>query len=527
MGLRAVSERFLIRLHGGKSVVSYLQWLVWLPAAVLLVPNLCGRSNVTMWTLLSVLPPVLAFLAVPAYRERMGATMRRYWSELEGYPLGTGPTPWLALFCCVVLPAAVFFMIGEHGVSSGDSRPAVLTACSLVTEGNWEIGEFVDDYVAQGLFLEKPGQPPYFFRRTEHGVYSFYPAGMVFFALPTTVLARAAGADLTNPKVHHHIERWTSAWIAAACLGLFFLVGLHVAAPWPVSSVTVLLAVGSVLFSTVAQALWQHGGVILGMLTILFVEFRNYSRPVRGGPVVQGIAAALMVACRPTAALLLVPFGIWLLVRAPRRAVAMVCCAALAFLPWAWLYSSIYGRMFGPAMDLTAGQYWAPLGTNYWREILFSPGRGILVYQPWLLLGLAAAPLLWLRRTNCLERVACPGGWRLFCLAAIVLQVALVTCWNCWWGGYCWGSRLCAEVIPLAALLCLQPIAALWSMRGGAAVVIGVTLLSFLMHIPGVYLRGGTWHAHTHAIQDPQVLWSWSDPPFLYPLRHKAASVAD
>ena len=60
-----------------------------------------------------------------------------------------------------------------------------------------------------------------------------------------------------------------------------------------------------------------------------------------------------------------------------------------------------------------------------------------------------------------------------------------------------------------------------------AAVGIGVVLLSFLMHIPGVYLRGGTWHAHTHAIQDPQVLWSWSDPPFLYPLRHKAASVAD
>jgi hypothetical protein len=526
MGLRAVSERYWTQLYAGKSTLSYLRWLVWLPAVVLLVPNLYGRANVTMWTLLSLLPPFLALVAVPVYRQLVGAAMGRCWVELEGYPVTAGPIPWLALSCCVVLPAGAFFLIGEHGVSSGDSRPAVLTACSLVQEGNWEIGEFVDSYVAQGLFLEHPGEPPYFFRQTEHGVYSFYPSGMVVFAMPATLLARASGADLSNPKVHHHIERWTAAWIAAACLGLFFLVGLHVATPAPVTGVTLLLGIGSVMFSTVAQALWQHGGVILGMLTILFVEFRSTSRPVRGGAVVQGIAAAMMVACRPSAALLLVPFGVWLLVRAPRRAAAMVLCAALAFLPWAWLYSSIYGRMFGPAMDLTAGQYWAPLGTNYWREVLFSPGRGILVYQPWLLLGLAA-PLLWLRRTNVPERVACPGGWRLFCLAAILLHLALVTAWNCWWGGYCWGSRLCAEVIPLAALLCLQPIAALWSMRGGVALVAGVALLSFLMHIPGVYLRGGTWHAHTHGIRDPQVLWSWSDPPFLYPLRHRAASVAD
>lgn len=296
MAFRAIGEHFL-GLRPGKLCVPCLHWLVWVPAAALLLPNLRGRGGITVWTLLSLLPPFLVFLAMPAYRQRLRVAIQRCRSALADYPAGTGPTPWRALFLCVVLPAAVFFMIGEHGISSGDSRPAALTACSLVAEGNWELGEFVDGYVERRLFVETPGQPPYFFRSTPHGVYSAYPSGMVVFALPAAMLARASGADLKEPKVHHHIERWTAAWVAAACLGLFFLIGLHVAAPAPVGIVTVLLAVGSVMFSTVAQALWQHGGVILGMLTILLVEFRCSSRPFRGGPIVQGIAAALMVAC--------------------------------------------------------------------------------------------------------------------------------------------------------------------------------------------------------------------------------------
>jgi hypothetical protein len=223
-----------------------------------------------------------------------------------------------------------------------------------------------------------------------------------------------------------------------------------------------------------------------------------------------------MVACRPSAAVLLVPFGVWLLLRAPRRALAMVCCAVLAFLPWAWLYLSIYGQLFGPAMALTTQQYWT-LGANHWLEVLVSPGRGVLVYQPWLLL--AVTELLFWRRPAA-ERAPCPGGWKLFCVSAIVLHLALVSAWKCWWGGYCWGSRLGAEAIPLAALLCLRPAAALWSLHGGRAMLAGVALLSYLLHIPGVYCQAN-W-LYTHSVQEGTVFSSWSDSPFLYPLHHKA-----
>jgi hypothetical protein len=214
-----------------------------------------------------------------------------------------------------------------------------------------------------------------------------------------------------------------------------------------------------------------------------------------------------------------VPFGIWLLLREPRRAFALVLWAALAFAPWAWMYRATSGQLFGPAMGQTAQQNWEPLGKAHWSDVLLSPGRGILVYQPWLLLGAAGYVAFSRRIALATERAPCPAGWQVFCVCAIVIHLALVCVWRCWWGGYCWGSRLSAEIIPLAGLLCLQPVAMLWRTRSGPALVFGVVVLSYLMHIPGVYLRGATWYAHADSVRNPKVLWSWSDAPFLYPLR--------
>ena len=48
--------------------------------------------------------------------------------------------------------------------------------------------------------------------------------------------------------------------------------------------------------------------------------------------------------------------------------------------------------------------------------------------------------------------------------------------------------------------------------------MIGVALLSCLMHVPAIYLRSADWNGKVDSDHNPNMLWSWSDPPFLFPL---------
>jgi len=38
------------------------------------------------------------------------------------------------------------------------------------------------------------------------------------------------------------------------------------------------------------------------------------------------------------------------------------------------------------------------------------------------------------------------------------------------------------------------------------------------MHVPAIYLRSADWNGRVDINYHPERLWSWSDPPFLYPL---------
>ena len=124
------------------------------------------------------------------------------------------------------------------------------------------------------------------------------------------------------------------------------------------------------------------------------------------------------------------------------------------------------GSPFGPSVEQATRGIWSADLFASLLGVLVSPGRGLLVYQPWLLLALA--PLVpRLRRRPNVARSPEPRGWVACCVAVIALYLILVSAWSCWWGGHCWGSRLASEVVPLGALPCLRPLTALGSAPAG------------------------------------------------------------
>jgi hypothetical protein len=349
---------------------------------------------------------------------------------------------------------------------------------------------------------------------------------MVVFALPVAALSRLVGAELDDPSVQMRLEKIAAALVGGLAVCLFFLLALHLVPPASALTSTAIVAVGSALFSTVGQGLWQHGGIIVWSLTVLLVEIRGQVReqPFGPGTLLQGVACGMMPACRLTAAVFLLPFCLWVFARAPRRALAIAALAWLTYLPWALGYCAIYGSPFGPSTRQMVGSAWTwsigwPLA-----GVLISPGRGMLLYQPWVVLApLAFVPAV--RRAA--ARIGCdeePAGWRWFCAAVIVFEVGVVSAWGVWWGGWCWGSRLVSEILPLCALLALRPLAVLGRSPWGRRLVVTLALVAFLMQVPHVYLGARKWNQLTDIDNHTAALWSWSRAPFLLPITGQGPS---
>jgi hypothetical protein len=494
----------------------------WLMAVVVLTDvAVCARAP-ACYAICAFIPPTLLvlFLAISkTYRQRWRGRLRGLRADVRGYATGRGGIPWAAALVLVAVPTALLDL--SNGVTAGstDTFPVIPTAISVVTEHDWQLDEFC--HVGSYLTPKGADHLPYFLQRTKAGIVSNYPAGIVPFALPIVALSRVVGAELGDSKVHFRLEKLGAVTVAGLSSGLFFLIALRLARPSAAAATTALLAVASGMFSTVGQGLWQHDGVIFWSLVALFVEFHHAGaeRPTWGaGTWIQGVACGLMPTCRLTAISFLVPFGLWLLLRVPRRALAIGVVAILVYLPWGLLYEGLYGNFFGPSLRFMDASRWndelaAPLA-----GVLFSPSHGLLVYQPWsLLAALGLIPAV-RRRAASLAPGLGPPGWVRFCLAAIALHVVLIAAWGCWWGAYCWGSRLVVEVVPLCALLCLGPITALSTCARGRSLVLGLALLGVLMHVPGVYGKARGWYFAADPHTYKERLWSWSAPPFLYPM---------
>jgi len=189
---------------------------------------------------------------------------------------------------------------------------------------------------------------------------------------------------------------------------------------------------------------------------------------------------------------------------------------AAAYLPCMAMYLTVYGNILGPATivtNATQRRLWHYGRLDTIAGVLFSPARGLFVYQPWALL----APFAFLPRVRARSVMssgpAPPRGWAGFCATIVVIHTILISSWHDWSGGWCWGSRMLTDVVPLLGLLCIPPIAALGISPRGRWLLIAIGIIGILPHLPGAFLGSARWNALSDHASD---LWSWSRAPFLH-----------
>jgi len=157
---------------------------------------------------------------------------------------------------------------------------------------------------------------------------------------------------------------------------------------------------------------------------------------------------------------------------------------------------------------------------------LLSPGRGLLVYSPLLILG-ALGMAMSIRRLVQKPLFLFTAGWFLMHLLVISRPYR-------WYGGHCYGSRFFTELFPGILVLILlvaeeRPWVRFSSRTMIAWVALGASVIGiFFNSFQGLYNRATTqWNLTPDTDRYPEYLFSWRYPQFLANPRLNQAKVDD
>ncbi len=416
----------------------------------------------------------------------------------------------LATCAVFVVAAGVFIAVGPDAPQGGDTVPnrylPLAVACGDVT---------LDRFSAlwSGPGRVPRAKVPYYATATAEGalVSTFGPAVPVlsfpFYAAVDAVRGLRDSQDVLA------VSRVLAGLLCALATALVF------ASCWRLASLsasllaTVAFAFGSGVLSVTSRGLWQHTWatplLALGMWALL----RGCSDSSRRVAILAGAAFALAFACRPQTGVFLVAGG-FALARARRDALFAYSLAAFPILALVFAYNTWYFdspfvfaqtlRSRDVALFKTGSE--SLLGARPWEAalgLLASPSRGLLVFSPWVALGLAAlAP----------RRAGSGAGQDVLCvLSAAALGVFLsAALWFDWWGGYTVSCRPLLDLLPVVAVLTALGLDRFH--RAGvrllfvAALAWSIALAAFAALHPGVV----SWNEEHDVDRHPEHLWSLS-----------------
>jgi hypothetical protein len=298
-----------------------------------------------------------------------------------------------------------------------------------------------------------PEERKFWLQRRRGRLVSFYPVGPALVAFPIYLPAwawlsasgRATAADLF--AVSPVMEKVSASIIAALTVVFVYLTLRRWISDRAAFLTSVGLGLGTSMWETASQLLWQHGPVAFGVAAGVFF-LTDPQRPILSVSL-AGLAYSLAVASRPTAVLFwMAAIGALLLERKPLRqrfisgawfaaAGIPVILSCLAYnIYW---YSTPLGGYSAASSDIT--WRYVPKGA---AGLLLSPNRGLFIFMPITLLGIIGL-LRSFRRLR--EEPLLP----MLAIAA-TLHFLLISGYPLWQGGWAFGPRYLVDVLPILAL---------------------------------------------------------------------------
>jgi hypothetical protein len=420
----------------------------------------------------------------------------------------------------LIVGAVLIFLIYNlnlRPVVSGDSLVSIYTPFSIVLDGTISVERFLPHL--KSLFPEY-GQ---FVYTGPNGVYFRYPnaQGILLapFFLPFKLvpgIGELSGSTLT--VIGRIYEKLLASGIAILNLWLFWLVARRQFGERLATCGALVLALCSQFFSILAQGLWNHtGGLTLVLLSVLLILSSRTSSRWLVWILPAGFLAGLAFMVRPTNILFIGAAGLTLL--AVRRSfwqavvfgIPSFGLVGLQLLLNRWMYAAA-----GTERDATSGMQGVSFKVDLlegFAGIMASPGRGLVLYQPWVILAFAGVILIW--RSWLDKRPDEKAEVTFLSVVYCVVHFAVVAKWRGWWGGFCWGPRLLAETTPFLGVLFLVAWQSWGQIRWLRFAIAPLLVFSFFLQFVGAYYYPrGHWESDPIYVNRHEYrLFDWRDNP--------------
>jgi len=329
----------------------------------------------------------------------------------------------------------VIMLTAVNDMTAADGRGTLLTSHAIYSAGTLKLDAYPE--------LASPDD--YKFDVVNGHVYYALALGAPVLCVPVVAIADWCGWSAVDLAVESRLQRVVAAF-SVALIFLILLATFRLRLGYRTSLVLSLTFVlGTAFSSTLGVGLWNQDLEVPLLLLALYLILRaEYcGAPLPGFWLGLALGAAYVV--RPTALIAIGMSCLYVLIRRraelPRVILGMAICVG-------GLVAMSYAE-FGYALP---PYYRAVIQEETWhhnlvlRGLLISPGRGLFVFSPFLIL-----PVIWvLIRFRRLER-------KYIGLAAVIWLVAQVLAMSRhvhWWGGTCFGPRLLTD-----AVVALVPIA--------------------------------------------------------------------
>ena len=360
-----------------------------------------------------------------------------------------------------------------------------------------------------------------------HGhVYPLFPWGGSVFAVPWVIgydVAHHLGIGRGSVALVRSGRDWeiqvlSMSAVVAVTSAVVYAIAMRVLTVRPVGrrrrwalAVALVFSFCTPAWSTASRSLWEHGPSMLFLALAVLLALRVNAG--ESGWIGLGVVLGCSYAMRPTDAIPIALIGVWVMVWHPRMAPRVIAGAIPPLGILIGVDYVAYRQFLSPYY--TQGQSFG-LSSSYPKVLLgnlVSPGRGLLIYVPLVLLS--AAGIASLARSRGLEPLF---------IAFALIPVAhwlLISGFKHWWAGDSYGPRLFTDLMPVFTVLALPAIDRLAERRFDhqrfAAGLVGVAVLwSFAVHAQGAVLRSAwCWNNEpTDVDAHPSKVWSLSDPQF-------------
>ncbi len=409
-----------------------------------------------------------------------------------------------ALVCAAALGV---YLSNGRAIGAGDTLPARYLPWSVLQSGSFALDAFpvLYDDAARRTFPLLDGVP-YFLHLVGGRYVSAYPPGPAVVALPVYAPAILAAAP-PSPEWAARLEKLAASVITALSVAvLFCALDEVVSRRWAVV-IAAVYAFGTSSLSVSSQALWQHGPsqLFISLMLLCVVRGLRDERWLAA----TGFAMAAAVAMRATDALLVLPLAAWIAWSRPALIPRLALLGAppiAALIAYNWMVlGSLTGEAGKTSVPPLALFSQIPLSEGL-AGLLMTPGRGLFVYSPVLLLSIVGGILVWRRG---------PAAFRALSLGP-PLVVLLVGKWFLWWGGHSWGPRLLADTTPVLCFLLYPLVGTPAPRRLAKSALVLLGLVSAGAHALGAFAYDGRWDGLTDPDGYYARLWSWRQSPLAF-----------